>query len=40
MSDNAFWALIICALIASCTADDAIKAYRDVNKPTASQVAP
>lgn len=33
MSENAFWAIIICALIASCTADDAIRAYREVNAP-------
>lgn len=37
MSENAFWAIVICALLASCQAEDAIKAYREVNKcPIAS----
>lgn len=37
MSDNVFWAIVICAFLAACQAEDAIKAYREVNKcPTAT----
>jgi hypothetical protein len=35
MSDNAFWAIIICALMVSCQTEEAIRAYREVNKPLA-----
>lgn len=33
MSEDAFWAIIICAVLASCVADDWRKTYERVNEP-------